>query len=118
MEHPRERGGFNDLALLRDLLLDSLLRRTGHRYRVRLAVGYDYGLGKRAQKLAVAFSGSPAECRATALDAVVRAGSARSRRTQERRGDGGARRSGQRATAAKLSVVGALEMFAAGRASG
>ena len=38
----------SDLALLRDLLLDSLLRRTGHRYRVRLAVGYDYGLGKRA----------------------------------------------------------------------
>src|SRR5687767_10909353 len=52
-----------ELALLRDLLLNRLLRRTGHRYRVRLAVGYDYGLGKRARNLAVAFSGSPAECR-------------------------------------------------------
>src|SRR3954468_16192816 len=59
------------LALLRDLLLRRLLCRTGHRYRVRLAVENGYGLGKRPRKLVIAFSGSPAECRATALDAVV-----------------------------------------------
>src|SRR3954453_194746 len=106
------------LALLRDLLLRYLLCRTGHRYRAHLAVENGYGLGKRPRKLVIAFSGSPAECRATALDAVVRARSAWSRRAQERRGDGGARLSGKRAATAKLSVGGALEMFAAGRASG
>src|SRR3954463_9640932 len=106
------------LALLRDLLLSRLLRPTGHRYRVRLAVENGYGLGKRPRKLVITFSGSPAECGATALDAVVRAGSARSRRAQERRGDGGACRSGKRAATAKLSVGGTLEMFAAGRAFG
>src|SRR3954453_4223517 len=108
----------SELALLRDLLLRHLLCRTGHRYRVRLAVETGYGLGKRPRKLVIAFSGSPAEYRATALDAVVRAGSARSRRAQERRGDGGARRSGKWAATAKLSVGGTLEMFALGGVSG
>ena len=51
------------------------------------------------------------ECRSAALDAVVRAGSARSRGAQERRGNGRRVAPGLRATAAKLSVVGALGML-------
>src|SRR3954462_6163296 len=112
-------GSFPEsLALLRDILFSSPLSRDEQPYWMHLAIGNGYGLGKRTRKLAVAFSGSPAECGATALDAVVRAGPARSRRAQERRGDGRARRAGKWAATAKLFVGCALEMFALGGASG